>query len=76
MNYKQFIASKKILAVPTGFEPGPLPNIAYSTSNRIASTWGCRRGRAAFFEDCGLGKTPQQLAWAEQVCTNVRTSRS
>src|SRR6185312_16085336 len=29
--------------------------------------WACRRGRAALFEDCGLGKTPQQLAWSQQV---------
>jgi hypothetical protein len=26
-----------------------------------------RKGRAALFEDCGLGKTPQQLVWAENV---------
>jgi len=27
-----------------------------------------RAGKYAFFEDCGLGKTIQQLSWAEQVC--------
>jgi hypothetical protein len=27
-------------------------------------TWGVRKGRAAFWEDTGLGKTIQQLEWA------------
>src|SRR5690606_12497486 len=29
--------------------------------------WACKRGRAAIFADCGLGKTPMQLEWAHQV---------
>jgi superfamily II DNA or RNA helicase len=29
--------------------------------------WALRRGRAALFADCGLGKTPMQLSWADQV---------
>jgi hypothetical protein len=29
--------------------------------------WAIRQGRAALFADCGLGKTPMQLAWAENV---------
>jgi len=29
--------------------------------------WACRKGRAAIFADCGLGKTPMQLVWAENV---------
>jgi hypothetical protein len=28
---------------------------------------GDRKGRAAIFADCGLGKTPMQLVWAENV---------
>jgi hypothetical protein len=36
--------------------------------------WAIRQGRAALFEDCGLGKTLQQLVWAENVVrhTNKR----
>jgi hypothetical protein len=30
--------------------------------------WSLKKGKAALFEDCGLGKTPQQLEWARQVC--------
>jgi hypothetical protein len=29
--------------------------------------WAIRRGRAAIFANCGLGKTIQQLVWAENV---------
>jgi hypothetical protein len=29
--------------------------------------WATRRGRAAIFADCGLGKTLMQLVWAENV---------
>ena len=29
--------------------------------------WAIEKGRAAHFADCGLGKTPMQLVWAENV---------
>ncbi|MCP4566788.1 MAG: helicase [FCB group bacterium] len=29
--------------------------------------WALRKGRACIFADCGLGKTPMQLEWANQV---------
>jgi superfamily II DNA or RNA helicase len=29
--------------------------------------WALRRGRAAIFADCGMGKTAMQLEWARQV---------
>ena len=29
--------------------------------------WALRKGRAAIFADCGLGKTFMQLAWAANV---------
>ncbi|MBQ1450399.1 MAG: hypothetical protein IIZ12_05670, partial [Eggerthellaceae bacterium] len=34
-------------------------------------TWACRKGRAAIFADCGMGKTIMQLSWAEQVCNHI-----
>jgi len=33
--------------------------------------WALRRGRAAIFADCGLGKTPMQLEWANHIPGNV-----
>jgi len=29
--------------------------------------WALRRGRAAIFADCGMGKTPMQLEWAKHI---------
>ena len=65
-DYQQFIDRKKIMDVPSGFEPEGLPKGLFDFQGDIVK-WGCRRGRAAMFEDCGLGKTPQQLSWGEQV---------
>lgn len=66
MNYQQFIDKKRIEDVPTGFDPGNISDKLFDFQSDIVS-WACRRGRAALFEDCGMGKTPQQLAWANQV---------
>lgn len=73
MTYKQFLKQKLIVDMPTGFEPNPkaFPPSLFDFQHDCVS-WGCRRGRAAFFEDCGLGKTPQQLAWADQVCRHTK----
>lgn len=33
-------------------------------------SWSLDRGRSAIFADCGLGKTPMQLVWANGVAEN------
>lgn len=33
---------------------------------------GSEKGKAALFEDCGLGKTAQQLAWADCVSRHTK----
>ncbi|MBQ2664950.1 MAG: hypothetical protein IJG16_12505 [Clostridia bacterium] len=38
---------------------------------RAVDSWALKKGRAALFEDCGLGKTLQQLEWARQVNKNT-----
>jgi len=45
-----------------------------SISSKSLVQWALRKGRAAIFADCGLGKTPMQLAWADQIArrTNKR----
>ena len=68
MSYQDFIRSKVRRAKPTGFnvELNALPSKMFDWQKR-ATQWALRLGRAALFEDTGLGKTFQQLAWAEQV---------
>lgn len=66
MNYQEFIAKKRIEDVPTGFGADGISDQLFDFQRDIVR-WACRRGRAALFENCGLGKTPQQLVWANQV---------
>lgn len=67
MAYTDFLESKAIKAIPTGIpEPGPVPSMLFPFQADIVR-WALKRGRAAIFADCGMGKTPMQLAWADQV---------
>ena len=66
MDYQAFLDRKKIVDIPTGFEPNGSANNLFDFQRGI-SRWACRRGRAAIFADCGLGKTPMQLVWAHEV---------
>lgn len=65
-SYEEFIASKRRKLQPMGFKPKELNTNLFDWQATIVD-WAVRRGRAALFEECGLGKTLQQLAWAEQV---------
>lgn len=66
IDYATFLASKRALAEAQGFAPGPL-HPRHFGFQRDAVTWAIRQGRAALFEDTGLGKTGQQIEWAAQV---------
>jgi hypothetical protein len=67
MSYAEFLDTKAIRAVPTGLvNPGEPPAMLFPFQRDVVK-WALRRGRAAIFEDCGLGKSFQQLAWADQV---------
>ena len=69
MQYEEFLASKRIAQKPHGFEPENLNPFLFDFQRDIV-TWACRKGRAAMFADCGMGKTIMQLSWAEQVCNH------
>ena len=64
--YEQLIAAKVKRQPNFGFEPLPFIAPLFDWQKRIVE-WAVRKGRAALFEDCGLGKTIQQLEWASQV---------
>lgn len=68
MDYTDFIASKRKPILSTGFDvdKGLLNDRLMDWQKRIVQ-WAVRRGRAALFEDCGMGKTFQQLEWARTV---------
>jgi hypothetical protein len=64
--YQQFLATKSQLGVEFGFEPLWLPPFLFDFQRHLVE-WAVRRGRAAIFASCGLGKTPMFLVWAENV---------
>ena len=64
--YSRFIAEKSQFTTDCGFDAGELPDYLFDFQKHLVE-WACRRGRAAIFADCGLGKTIQQLAWAQKV---------
>ncbi len=66
MDYAKFLDDKTHSANDFGFAPIVVPDALYDFQKHLLD-WSLRRGRAAVFADCGLGKTPLQLAWAENV---------
>ena len=71
--YQEFIERKSQINTKDGFDPVFLPDFLYDFQSHLLQ-WATLKGRAAIFADCGLGKTPMQLAWAENVVrhTNKR----
>jgi hypothetical protein len=66
LSYEDFLARKAQLDHAGGFEPVDLPDHLFDYQKTLVE-WAVRQGRGALFADCGLGKTPMELAWAEQV---------
>lgn len=67
VDYDRIIAGKRRSHMSCGFDPLPFIAPLFDWQKQIVE-WAVRKGRAALFEDCGLGKTIQQLEWASQVC--------
>lgn len=65
-DYAAFLASKAQLSEACGFTPSHLPEWLFDFQADLVA-WALRKGRGAIFADCGLGKTPMQLVWSEQV---------
>jgi hypothetical protein len=65
-DYTAFLNAKLHYGEDSGFEPLWLPEFLYTFQHHLVE-WAIRKGRAAIFADCGLGKTPIQLVWAENV---------
>ncbi len=66
MDYQQFLANKQQEGANHGFDPVWMPDFLYDFQTHLVE-WSLRKGRAGIFADCGLGKTPMQLVWAENV---------
>ena len=64
--YAEFLERKTQNDGNAGFAPNSMPDFLFPFQ-RAVTDWAIRKGRAAIFADCGLGKTPMQLVWAENV---------
>lgn len=68
MRYEDFLAGKQHIPPSCGFEVDkPAMNIHMFEWQKDITRWALRKGRAALFEECGNGKTIQQLEFADQV---------
>lgn len=73
MSYIEFIESKKIKPVISGFDVEPEHlNAHLFDFQRACVKWALKRGRAALFHDTGLGKTIQQTSWADAVVKHTQ----
>ena len=67
MNYSEFINSKTAVSPSTGISGEIKISDKLFPFQKATVEWALKRGRAAIWADCGLGKTPMQLEWARQV---------
>jgi hypothetical protein len=65
-DYSKFIERKAQLGGDYGFEPVEMPSWLFDFQSSLVA-WALRKGRAAIFADCGLGKTAMELAWSDNV---------
>lgn len=70
MDYSTFIERKLHTGADHGFEPTWMPETLFPFQRALVE-WATRKGRAAVFADCGLGKTAMQLTWAENVARHT-----
>jgi hypothetical protein len=65
-SYGEFLEQKIHAGADNGFDPMFMPSQLFDFQQALVQ-WAVRKGRAAIFADCGLGKTAMQLTWAENV---------
>lgn len=64
--YQSFLESKTQLGGNHGFSPVWMPDFLFDFQKHLTD-WNLSKGRSATLADCGLGKTPMELVWAENI---------
>lgn len=64
--YQAFLKEKSQTSGDDGFAPVYMPDFLFDFQKALTE-WAIRKGRGAIFADCGLGKTPMQLVFAENI---------
>lgn len=65
-SYADFLRAKSQYNTGSGFEPIWLPSYLFDFQLSLVD-WNIHMGRSATFADCGMGKGPMALVWAENV---------
>jgi hypothetical protein len=68
--YAEFLDRKLHTGADHGIDPLWIPDELFPFQESLV-TWALRKGRAALFADCGLGKTAMQLTWAENIARHT-----
>ncbi len=72
-DYTTFLRARAQHGAANGFDPVYIPDFLYDFQKELVD-WAIRGGRRGIFADCGLGKTPMQLAWADNVVRHTNKS--
>lgn len=64
--YDDFLLNKAQIGGSSGFNPLWIPDFLFDFQKSLVE-WNISKGRSATFADCGLGKTPMQLVWCDNV---------
>jgi len=65
-DYARFLERKAQIGGNHGFSPVFVPDFLFDFQKALIE-WAVLKGRAAIFADCGLGKTPMELVWSENI---------
>ena len=70
MNYQEFLSDRENVGSNHGFEPSFMPDSLFDFQKFLVE-WSVKKGRAAIFADCGLGKTLMELVWCENMAIHT-----
>ncbi len=68
--YEEFLKTKGAKVDSVGFESQTVNPKLFDWQTDVVR-WALRKGRACIFSDCGTGKTPMLLEWADEVCKHT-----
>lgn len=72
MDYQEFLQSKAVSAPTLGIkiEPDEINPMLFDWQRDVVR-WSLLKGRAALFQECGMGKTFEQIEWARLVAKHT-----
>jgi superfamily II DNA or RNA helicase len=76
VSYQDFIAGKHRRASDCGIDvsDGEINPYAFDFQRAVIK-WACKKGRAAIFADCGLGKSLMALDWMTHMIPRANVQR-